>query len=210
MHETFHAENFYGLCDKLSGQDAELLQIIRQHGYPPLWSRKPGFETLIHIILEQQVSLASAKASLNKLKEKIGSITPKKLLALTDAELRSCYFSRQKTGYARHLAQAILSKQIDLSKLNSLHSDIIRKELKTIKGIGDWTVDIYLLMALHRTDIFPVGDLAMVNSLKKVKQLPIHTSREEILQLAEKWRPYRSLATMLFWHIYIIERNIRV
>ncbi len=210
MHETFHAENFYGLCDKLSGQDAELLQIIRQHGYPPLWSRKPGFETLIHIILEQQVSLASAKASLNKLKEKIGYITPKKLLALTDAELRSCYFSRQKTVYARHLAQAILSRQIDLSKLNSLHSDIIRKELKTIKGIGDWTVDIYLLMALHRTDIFPVGDLAMVNSLKKVKQLPIHTSREEILQLAEKWRPYRSLATMLFWHIYIIERNIRV
>jgi len=210
MHETFHQDNFHRLCDELARQDKHLDQIIRQHGYPPLWSREAGFETLIHIILEQQVSLASANSALNKLKSKLGVITPKKLLALTDAELKSCYFSRQKTIYARHLAEAVLSKKIDLEKLNKQHDDIIRKELKTIKGIGDWTVDVYLLMALHRTDIFPVGDLAMMNSLKKMKQLPAHTPKEDILQMAEKWRPYRSLAAMLFWHIYIIERNIKV
>jgi DNA-3-methyladenine glycosylase II len=208
--DTFHQDNFQQLCDRLSKRDPHFLSIIKQHGYPPLWSRKPNFGTLIHIILEQQVSLASAKAALNKLKEKIGVITPKKILALTDEEFKACYFSRQKTVYAKHLAQTIFSKQIDLKKLNNKHDDIIREELKKIKGIGDWTVDVYLLMALHRADIFPVGDLAMMNSLKKIKQLPAHISKEEILRMADKWRPYRSLAAMMFWHLYIKERNIKL
>jgi DNA-3-methyladenine glycosylase II len=208
--KIFHQNNFEQLCDELSKQDSHFAQIIKQHGYPPLWSREGNFETLIHIILEQQVSLASAKAALNKLKEKIGTITPKKVFALTDAELKACYFSRQKIVYAKHLAEAILSKKIDLKKLNNESDEIIREQLKKIKGIGDWTVDVYLLMALHRTDIFPVGDLAMINSLKKIKKLPPKISREEILLMAENWRPYRSLASMLFWHVYIIERNIKL
>jgi DNA-3-methyladenine glycosylase II len=207
---TFHQDNFQQLCDELSKRDLHFAEIIKQHGYPPLWSRNGNFETLIHIILEQQVSLASAKAALNKLKEKIGTITPKKVFALTDAELKACYFSRQKIIYAKHLAENILSKKIDLKKLNDKPDDIIREELKKIKGIGDWTVDVYLLMALHRTDIFPVGDLAMMNSLKKIKKLQAQTSREEILLMAESWRPYRSLAAMLFWHVYIIERKIKL
>ena len=207
---TFHQNNYQQLCDELSKNDLHFAEIIKQHGYPPLWSRKGNFETLIHIILEQQVSLASAKAALNKLKEKIGTITPKKVFALTDAELKSCYFSRQKMMYAKHLAENILSQKINLKKLNNESDEIIRDELKKIKGIGDWTVDVYLLMALHRTDIFPVGDLAMMNSLKKIKKLSHHTTREEILLMAEKWRPNRSLAAMMFWHVYIIERNIKL
>lgn len=207
---TFHQNNYQQLCDELGKNDFYFAEIIKQHGYPPLWSREGNFETLIHIILEQQVSLVSAKAALNKLKEKIGTITPKKVFALTDGELKACYFSRQKIVYAKHLAEAILSKKIDLKKLHDKPDDIIREELKKIKGIGDWTVDVYLLMALHRTDIFPVGDLAMMNSLKKIKKLPSKTPREEILLMAEKWRPNRSLAAMMFWHVYIIERNIKL
>ena len=174
-----------------------------------MWTRPASFATLIHIILEQQVSLASARAAFNKLKEKTGTITPAKLLLLSDEELKACYFSRQKTVYARHLAEAFISKKIQLNKLTASHDDHVRGVLKQVKGIGDWTADVYLLFALQRTDIFPIGDLAMVNALKEVTQLPVHTSKEEMLLLAEAWRPYRSIAAMLLWHHYIKTRNIK-
>jgi len=210
MDLTFDGQNFHSICNKLAKKDRHLYSIIKQFGYPPVWTRRANFQTLIHIILEQQVSLASAKAALNKLKEKIGTVTPKKLLALSDEELKSCYFSRQKTVYARCLGNALVSKQIILRTFSNLDDAEIRRQLKTIKGIGDWTVDVYLLFALQRADIFPLGDLAMVNALKEVKQLPKETKQEEILDLAERWRPYRSIATMLFWHHYIQKRGIKI
>ena len=207
MHLTFDQQNFHFICDKLARKDRSLFTIIRQYGYPPIWTRKGNFQTLIHIILEQQVSLASARAALNKLTERIGTITPKKLLALSDEELKACYFSRQKTVYARCLGNAIVTRQIILKNFSDLDDAEIRRQLKTIKGIGDWTVDVYLLFALQRTDIFPLGDLAMVNALKEVKQLSKETKQEELLKLAERWRPYRSIATMLLWHYYIQKRE---
>ena len=209
MIQAFNKENFHQLCDGLAKKDKHLKKILQQHGYPPMWQRKPNFETLIHIILEQQVSLASAKAALNRLKEKIGAITPKKLLALTDAEMKACYFSRQKIIYARHLAGAMVNGELSIKRIHLLHDDEIRNILTKLKGIGNWTVDVFLLMALQRTDIFPVGDLAMMNSLKKVKQLPHHTTKEKILLLAESWKPHRSIAAMILWHSYIRERNIK-
>jgi DNA-3-methyladenine glycosylase II len=209
MHLTFDGQNFHSICDKLAKEDKHLHSIIKQFGYPPIWTRKANFQTLIHIILEQQVSLASARAALNKLKERIGTITPKKLLALSDEELKACYFSRQKTVYARCLGNAIVSREITLKTFSDLDDSEIRKQLKTIKGIGDWTVDVYLLFALQRTDVFPLGDLAMVNALKEVKQLPKEIKQDQLLKLAEKWRPYRSIATMLFWHYYIKKRGIK-
>jgi len=210
MHLTFDRQNFHSICDKLAKKDRHLFAIIRQYGYPPMWTRRGNFQTLIHIILEQQVSLASARAALNKLRERIGTITPKKLLALSDEDLKTCYFSRQKTVYARYLANALVSKQIILKKFSDLDDAEIRRQLKTIKGIGDWTVDVYLLFALQRTDLFPLGDLAMVNALKEVKQLSKETKQEELLKLAERWRPYRSIATMLLWHYYIQKRGIKL
>jgi DNA-3-methyladenine glycosylase II len=210
MINVFNKENFQQLCDNLAKKDKHLKQILHQHGYPPMWQRKPNFETLIHIILEQQVSLASAKAALNKLKEKIGVISPKKLLALTDAEMKACYFSRQKIIYSRHLATSIVNGKLSIKKISGLPDDEIRNELKKIKGIGDWTVDVFLLMALQRTDIFPVGDLAMMNSLKKTKKLLHHVTKEDILKLSERWKPHRSIASMIFWHAYLEERKIKV
>jgi DNA-3-methyladenine glycosylase II len=204
----FSEQNFKLHCDKLANNDAAFKLIIHKHGYPPLWKRKPTFETLIHIILEQQVSLASAKAALNKLKEKIGSVTPKKILALTDAELKACYFSRQKTLYAQHLATSIVTKQLNLKDLCVLPDDAVRTELKKIKGVGDWTADVYLMMALQRADLFPVGDIALVNSMKEVKQLPKHTGKDELLLMAEQWKPYRTIAAYLLWHAYIQKRKV--
>jgi DNA-3-methyladenine glycosylase II len=145
-----------------------------------------------------------------KLKKYMGSITPQRLLTLSDAELSACYFSRQKIVYARALAEAITSKQLRLKPLELLPDEDIRTKLKKIKGIGDWTVDIYLLFVLQRCDIFPTGDLAMMNALKQIKQWPIQTDKDKILELAEQWRPYRSIATYLLWHYYIKTRNISV
>jgi len=154
--------------------------------------------------------LASAYAAFKKLKQKVKRVTPDNILVLTDAELRACYFSRQKIVYARELATAIKTKQLDLKKLSSSHEDEIRIQLKKIKGIGDWTVDVYLMHALQRTDLFPLGDIALVNSLKEVKQLPPHITKEELLAIAEPWRPYRTVAAMILWHAYIQKRGIKI
>lgn len=191
------------MCDGLATTDADLALVIKHHGYPPFWSRPNTFESLVHVILEQQVSLASALAALNKLKERIQEVTPARLLLLTDEELRACYFSRQKTAYARYLAEALLSGQPNLEELEHLPDDEVRRQLVALKGIGNWTADIYLLMTLHRTNIFPIGDLAIVNAMKKLKRLPPSTTKEELLLIAEQWQPYRSIAAMLLWHYYL-------
>ena len=209
MEITFHEVSFKQICNKLSRKDADLKFILKTYGYPPIWTRSNSFATLIHIILEQQVSLASAKAAFDKLKKNFGVITTKKIIALSDDELKACYFSRQKIVYARHLAASMLSRKISLRKFVAMPDNEIRDQLKQIKGIGDWTVDVYLLFVLHRANVFPTGDLAMMNALKEVKKLPRHTSKEEMLKLAEGWQPYRSIATMLLWHYYIQKQGIK-
>lgn len=210
MHQTFDSSNFKKICNKLCRIDKDLHSIIRQHGHPPMWTRPATFQTLVLTILEQQVSLASAYAAFKKLKERIGYVTPEKILLLSDVELRSCYFSRQKIVYARELAKAIQSKQLSLKKFSQAHEDEIRLELKKIKGIGDWTVDVYLMHALQRSDLFPLGDIALVNSLKEIKKLHAHTAKEDMLAIAESWRPYRTIASMILWHAYIKKRGIKL
>ncbi|MBB1284787.1 DNA-3-methyladenine glycosylase 2 family protein [Flavisolibacter sp. BT320] len=204
----FKKKEFHALCDSLAARDPLLETILTNYSYPPFWTRPNSFETLVLTILEQQVSLASAYAAYKKLKEKLGLITPEALLELRDEELRSCYFSRQKIVYVRELANAILSGRINLKSFEKKEDDVVRKELKALKGIGDWTVDIYLLHALQRTDIFPIGDLALVNAMQMLWQEKM--TKETILQRAEAWRPYRSIATMLLWHYYIQKKNIRL
>ncbi len=144
-----------------------------------------------------------------KLQSFIGTITPARLLLLSDEELRSCYFSRQKIVYARDLANAIVSKKLVLNKLSSLSDDVIRKELKKIKGIGHWTTDVFMMMSLHRCNCFPSGDVALMKSAKQIKGLAPETTAEEILLIAEKWQPYRTIASYLLWHAYLERRRIR-
>ena len=209
MAKTFTAATFQADCDLLTSNDPDLANIVKRHGYPPLWSRPNTFETVVQIILEQQVSLASAKAALEKLRERITFITPTNVLALSDEELRACYFSRQKTSYVQSLSEAILSNEIDLAKLELLPNDAIRNKLLVLKGIGHCTIDVYLILVLHRSDIFPIGDIAAVNSLKKLKHLAATTTREELLAITESWKPYRSIATMLLWHVYLETKGLK-
>ena len=203
---SFNSSNLYTICDQLALHDADLAAVIVKYGYPPVWSRPNTFESLVHIILEQQVSITSALAALNKLKAHVQEITPLRILLLTDEELRECYFSRQKTAYIKYLAEALVSGQIDLPGFEYKENDEIRKELTALKGIGNWTVDVYLMFVLQRSDIFPVGDLAAVNALIDLKSLPLTTPREDLLILAEQWKPYRTVATMILWHHYLSER----
>ncbi len=210
MIQTFSADNFETYCDLLSKKDKHLKAIIKEYGYPPMWTRKQGFETLILTILEQQVSLAAAFAAYKKLKAKIGVVTPAKILAMSNEELRECYFTRQKQVYAKELATAVVTKQLPLKKFSSMPDEEVRMHLTSIKGIGNWTTDVYLMHALQRTDLFPLGDIALVNSLKENKQLDPHISKEEMLAIAEPWRPYRTVAAMILWHAYIKKRNLKV
>ncbi len=206
MKEFITKKNLPIFCRELSKQDKDLKFIFETYGTPPIWSREPTFATLIHIILEQQVSLASALSAFNKLKKTIGEITPANVLKLNDAEMKECYFSRQKTGYARNLAKAILSNELVLENLPEYSDDEVRNKLIKIKGIGRWTADIYLMMAMLRPDIMPKGDLALHVAFQKLTKLEKRPKSDEFIEIAEKWKPFRSVAARLMWHFYLCEK----
>jgi DNA-3-methyladenine glycosylase II len=188
--------------DTLASRDPDLAAVVARHGHPPLWGRPPGYTTLIRIILEQQVSLASAKATYDKLVAAIGEPTPEAFTTLSDEELKHLGFSRQKTRYVRLLSEEILGG-LDLSELEGLEDDEVRARLMELKGVGRWSSDIYLLMALKRPDVWPRGDLALVNAMMRIKGLPRRPTEEEWGGLAEPWRPYRSVAARIAWFEYL-------
>ena len=207
MIPTFSKENFHALCDHLGANDKHLKKVLEEYGYPPMWTRKNTFESLIHVILEQQVSLASALAALRKLQEKLANkITPERFLLLSDEELKACYFSRQKIVYARGLALAIKERQFKLKSLEQQPDDLVRQQVIALKGLGNWTADIYLMFMLRRMDVFPIGDLAARNSLMTLKNLPPDTPHDKLAKIAAKWSPYKTLATMILWHYYLSVR----
>jgi DNA-3-methyladenine glycosylase II len=207
MPQQFTKSTHHSICNELGQMDADFAKVINLYGYPPFWSRPNTFESLVHIILEQQVSLASALSALNKLRERVQEITPAKILLLTDAEMRECYCSRQKTAYIKYLAEAIISGQINLEAFAQMEDEDIRRQLTALKGIGNWTVDVYVMFALQHTDVFPIGDLAIVNAVKRLKGLSKETTKEELVLTAEQWRPYRTVASMLLWHYYLSDRK---
>jgi len=193
-------------CKLLAIVDPHLRLVYEKYGSPPMWNRSPGFATLLQIILEQQVSLASAKACFDKLNNVLGNVTPESLLTLNDAELKAVGFSRQKTTYGRHLAQAVIDNQIDLDGLQSLSDSDAKTELTKLKGVGEWTSDIYLLMAMLRPDVMPKGDIALHSAWHKLSGDPRPTS-DEFIEMAVKWAPHRSVAARLLWHYYLSERR---
>ena len=180
--------------------------VYRKYGPPPLWDREPGFATLLQIILEQQVSLASAKACYDKLRRRIEEVTPANILASSDAELKVDGFSRQKTSYARALAEAVVENRIDFDALKKLDDADVKTELIKLKGVGEWTSDIYLLMVMLRPDVMPKGDVALHTAWHKLSGEP-RPSSDEFLVIAERWKPFRSVAARLLWHFYLSERR---
>lgn len=188
----------------LTQHDIVFKNIINQYGLPTIPKRSEGFETLVLLILEQQVSIDSAKATFLKLKEKEPDFNPEKLLSLSDESFRLLGVSRQKTSYIKALSTAILNNDIELCTLKSKTAQEVREELIKIKGIGNWTIDIYLMFCLQEPDLLPLGDIAVVNTMKEL--FDIH-EKEAMEVYAQNWIPYRSMATFLLWHYYLNKRN---
>lgn len=188
-------------------KDIVFKRISQQYGIPVQPKRPQGFETLVLLILEQQVSIDSAKATFNKLKNAIPDFSTENLFAFSDEDFRACGVSRQKAKYIKALSEAILSKELDLESLAFKDAELVRQELIKIKGIGNWTIDIYLMFCLNSLDIIPLGDIAVVNTMKEL--LDIHT-KEEMEIYTQKWKPYRSVATYFLWHYYLEKRGRKI
>lgn len=187
----------------LAAKDAELASVIEVHGPPPIWSRPAGYATLVKIILEQQVSLASAKAAFDRLEGELGTVEPELFLTLDDATLKRIGFSRQKAGYCRELAAAIVEGRFEIGGLRKMSDEAAREELMSLKGVGRWTADIYLLMVLRRADVWPSGDLALAKAAQEVKGLASTPSPEDLEEVGSAWRPWRAVAARLLWHHYL-------
>jgi DNA-3-methyladenine glycosylase II len=198
--------DLHRMVELLTVRDKSLASVVERYGMPPLWAREPGFPSLLHIILEQQVSLASAKTAFDRLCAAIGPPTPANFLTLDDAQLKTIGFSRQKTRYGRELSRAIVEGRLDLETLASADDDTVRAELTKLPGVGNWTVDVYLLLVLRRPDAFAATDLALLTSVQRIKNLDRRPTPAELSVMAEDWRPYRASAARLLWHAYLSEQ----
>lgn len=193
---------------ELAARDRLLANIHSTYGDPPLWQRAAGFRTLVHIILEQQVSLSSAKSMLLRLETAIKPFTPERFVELGESYLRGLGVTRQKSGYLLHLAESIVSGALSLPGLSRLSDDQVLVRLTGIKGIGLWSANIYLLMAMRRADIWPAGDLALAVAIKELKGLAMRPSPEELEVIAEAWRPHRAVAARMLWQYYLGRKSV--
>jgi DNA-3-methyladenine glycosylase II len=191
----------------LARHDKDLTFILKSYGPPPLWGRKPGFSTLIQIILEQQVSLASAASMFARLKKNVVPFQPARMAELGEAHLKSLGLTRQKTAYCLHLAQSLTDRHLNLSQLSRTDDMEAKTALMKIKGIGSWSADIYLLMALRRADIWPTNDLALAIAVTNLKQLKSRPNSKQLSGMAEAWRPFRSVAARMLWQYYLARRD---
>jgi DNA-3-methyladenine glycosylase II len=193
----------------LARRDKDLEMILKTLGPPPLWARPPGFSALVKIILEQQVSLASAAALFTRLEKNTRPFRPARVIELGEAHLKSQGLTRQKTAYCLHLAESLHTRRLQLGRLARMSDAEAKAALMEVKGIGSWSADIYLLMVLRRPDIFPANDLALVTAVKELKQPAIGPTPIRLLELAESWRPYRSVAARMLWQYYLATRARR-
>jgi DNA-3-methyladenine glycosylase II len=191
----------------LSKRDPAFADILKLLGPPPMWTRPPGFRTLVFLILEQQVSLTSARAAMKRLRAAARQLTPRSFLKLDDAKLKAIGFSRQKTVYCRELAQAILEGKLSLAAIGKMEDGAARAELVKIKGIGMWTADNYLLMALRRPDVWPSGDLALAVAVQEIKRRKSRPTQDELEAIGLSWRPWRAVAARLLWHYYLSDHR---
>jgi DNA-3-methyladenine glycosylase II len=188
--------------------DPDLAGIAERHGLPPLWAREPGFDTLVRIILEQQVSLGAALAAYGRLLGVVGKVEPARIVAAGAEPLRAAGLTRQKARYIVGLAELVLDGQLDLDALAMRPDEDARAALIAVTGIGHWTADIYLLMALLRPDIWPSGDLALAGAMRRAKRLPALPTRDQQAAIAETWRPWRAVAARLLWHAYLAGERV--
>src|SRR5262249_18002972 len=153
-------------------------------------------------------SLSSAKSMLLRLEREIQPFTPERFLDLGEMHLRGLGVTRQKTAYVLHLSESIVSGDLSLRKLTTLNDEQVLGQLTRIKGIGLWSANIYLLMAMRRADIWPAGDLALAVAIKELKGLPARPTHDELEMIAEQWRPHRAVAARMLWQYYLGRKSV--
>jgi DNA-3-methyladenine glycosylase II len=187
----------------LAQQDGDLSRIFKTYGNPPLWRRPASFTTLVRIILEQQVSLKSADSMCRRLRASIQPFTAQGFIEFGSHDLRRLGVTRQKTAYLLHLSSSIVERNLNLRRLSGMSDIEAKAALMRLKGIGSWSADVYLLMAMCRADIWPAGDLALAVAVKELKGLERRPSTEELEIVAESWRPNRAVAARMLWQYYL-------
>jgi DNA-3-methyladenine glycosylase II len=198
-------EGLVKAAENLAGTDPHLASIYKRFGPPPMWARRPGFPTLLRIVLEQQVSLVSARAMFARLKLNIEPFTAARFIQFGEANLRALGVTRQKAHYCVQVAEAFTNGE--LKSINKMPDEDARAALVQIKGVGPWTANIYLLMALRRPDIWPDGDIALASAVASLHQMQTRPSFVELASIADRWRPYRSVAARMLWQYYLAERK---
>ncbi|MFP4552479.1 MAG: S26 family signal peptidase [Actinomycetota bacterium] len=212
-------ESLWTVVDKLDGatfrlgvellaeEDEHLARIVDRWGHPDFWERQPGFRTLVLLILEQQVSLESGAAMYARLAGLLGEVTPRSVLDAGEVALRSIGVTRQKARYLTELSRRLVDDELDLQSLEGMPAETARQILLSVKGVGPWTADAYLLSASRRPDIWPVGDRALQVGTGEAVGMREIPNEEELEVLSDPWRPIRAVAARLIWHSYLSERG---
>ena len=161
-----------------------------------------GFEGLISLIVEQQLSVASAKAIFRRVKLVCGDFEASSFLKIKEEELKATGLSRQKVTYCRNIAEAVINKTLDFKKLEKMPDREVIEMLVKIKGIGEWTAQCYLMACMKRLDAWPSSDLGLIVAIQKIKKIKERPKSLTIEKIAEPWKPYRSIAALLLWSAY--------
>ena len=206
LSQVLSKQTLAEIARDLAARDKQLAGIFQRHGPPPLWRRATGFATLVHIILEQQVSLRSGKAMFDRLSAAIDPFSPEEFVVRGENYLRSLGVTRQKSAYLVHLASLITVGELNLRQLSRMNDNDARLSLMRVKGIGSWTADVYLLMAMLRADIWPSGDLALAVAAQELLALTTRPTPEKLESLAERWRPHRAVAARMLWQYYLAKK----
>jgi DNA-3-methyladenine glycosylase II len=193
----------------LAGLDPDFAALYRRNGLPPMWARRPGFATLVHIVLEQQVSIAAARTLFRRVAAEIGGMTPERVLERGAPGLHRLGITRQKALYCHALAAAVQDGSLSLARIARSADGDGRAALLALHGIGPWSADIYYLMALRRPDVWPLGDLALAVALREVKRLRKLPDARRQLAMSDAWAPWRSVAARLLWHYYLTTRRTK-
>lgn len=198
-------EKLHAGLDALAEVEPRIAYALEVAGYPETRRRDKGYATLLRTIVGQQVSVHAAASVWRKLEATLGEgCAPASLLAADGDTLRGCGLSRQKQSYARSLAELVVSGALDFAALPSDDEEAIAM-LTRVKGIGRWSAEIYLLFAEGRADIWPAGDLAVQEVVKRIMGLSARPSEKETRAIGENWRPHRGAAAIFAWHSYNID-----
>lgn len=190
----------------LSNRDPLIAGLVEQYGMPPLWHRSQSFRTLVHVVLEQKVSLASARAVMMRVQELCPDMSPASFLQVSELQLRKAGISERKVSYCRSIALAITTGALNLTRLRRDTDTQVMEQLIAVRGIGPWTAGVYLLMAMRRPDAWASGDRALAVSLAECESLAVVPSYAELDKRAESWRPFRAAAARVLWHAYLSRR----